>query len=173
MCTVSLIKSSACQAIELFMYLSQISLACLNIILKNNIYFTRYCHILRYKFKVVENKFRAFPLHWLFPISSIVCDNPDLLLHWFPLCRRGCFPTNSMKTPFCALTWEAISKRISFLFCLTLPQGWADDSCDLSHLLIIKPGKKREKPNKVKSQSLLELVGKSLTLLMQLCVFFL
>lgn len=66
-----------------------------------------------------------------------------------------------MKTPFCALTWEAISKRISFLFCRTLPQGWADDSCDLSHLLIIKPGKKREKPNEVKSQSLLELLGKS------------
>lgn len=67
-----------------------------------------------------------------------------------------------MKTPLCALTWEAIAKRISFLFCLTLPQGWADDSCDLSHLLIIKPGKKREKPfNEVKSQSLLELLGNS------------
>lgn len=65
-----------------------------------------------------------------------------------------------MKTPLCALTWEAIAKRISFLFCLTLPQGWADNSCDLSHLLIIKPGKKREKPfNEVKSQSLLELLG--------------
>lgn len=67
-----------------------------------------------------------------------------------------------MKTPFCELTWEAIAKRISFLFCLTLPQGWADDSCDLSHLLIIKLGKKREKPsNEVKSQSLLELLGNS------------
>lgn len=65
-----------------------------------------------------------------------------------------------MKTPLSALTQQAIAKRIAFLFYLILPQDWGDDTCDLSHLLIIKPDKKREKPfNEVKPQSLLELLG--------------
>jgi len=60
-----------------------------------------------------------------------------------------------MKAPLSALIYQAISNRIAFSFCLILPQDLGDGTCDLSHLLIIKPDKKREKHlNELKQQSL-------------------